>query len=77
MLEPRINILTEQAGLIIGSEEEHLAFLRKTSFSVLNDIVPLAQPDLEGLKFLNNNLKRDPHYVDCIIKTQINFLKEN
>jgi hypothetical protein len=39
MLEPRINILTEQAGLIIGSEEEHLAFLRKTSFSVLNDIV--------------------------------------
>jgi hypothetical protein len=40
ILEPRINELTERAGLVIGPEEQHLAYLRQTAFSIIHDVEP-------------------------------------
>jgi hypothetical protein len=67
LLEPRVNMLTERAGVVIGPGDQHLAYLRRTSLSILHDIIPLTNPDVQVLGEFGNNLRANPRYVDSLI----------
>jgi hypothetical protein len=67
LLETRVNLLTEQSGVVIGSEEEHLAFLHRTAYGVLHDIEPLTHPDVGVLRELHQTLIGDPNHLDSLI----------
>jgi hypothetical protein len=68
LLETRVNLLTEQSGVVIGPEEEHLAFLHRTAYSVLHDIEPLTHPDVGVLRELHQTLIGDPNHLDSLIR---------
>jgi len=71
-IEPRVNELAERAGLVIGTEEQHLAFLHQMAFSIVHDIEPLTNPNLEVLQGLNANLEQNPRLLDSLIRDGIN-----
>lgn len=72
IIEPRIDALTERAGLVIGTEEQHLSFLHRMAFSIVHDVEPLTHPSLEVLQGLKASLEQNPLFLDSLIRDRLN-----